>query len=397
MRTESCTLGSHFAVLAKGASVTTVVLPTHAGALEPFTFTGTFVAGRTTPARTRSAFAAAHVVADPLGGGIDWDATLAYRRHLWSHGLGVAEAMDTAQRGMGLTASDVRTLIAHSTTAAKDAGGAIAVGMATDALAPGPASLDAIIGAYRDQLALLAGTTAIPVLMASRQLAAAATVPDDYRRVYDAVLGDVDGPVMLHWLGEMFDPQLAGYWGSPDIPAAMDVVVGLVADHSQAITGVKISLLDADAEVSFRRRLPTGVRCYTGDDFNFPDLIAGDQHGFSHALLGVFDVIAETASAALGALDDGDDERYRRLLEPTVPLARVLFEQPTFNYKAGVVFLAYLRGHQDHFRLLAGLESARRITHLSELVRLGDAAGLFADPDDVIRRLAPVLQTSGVW
>jgi len=174
-------------------------------------------------------------------------------------------------------------------------------------------------------------------------------------------------------------------------------VVGLVADHSQAIAGVKISLLDADAEVSFRRRLPTGVQCYTGDDFNFPDLIAGDQHGFSHALLGVFDVIAETASAALGALDDGDDERYRRLLEPTVPLARVLFEQPTFNYKAGVVFLAYLRGHQDHFRLLAGLESARPITHLSELVRLGDAAGLFADPDDVIRRLAPVLQTSGVW
>lgn len=378
-------------------SRTSVVLPTRSGGLERFTFEGAFVAGRPEPSKTRIAYAAAHVVADPFGGGVDWDATIAYRRHLWAHGLGVAEAMDTAQRGMGLAAADVPILIAKSTAAAKKSGGAIVAGMATDALAPGPAPLDAIIGAYRDQLAMLDGTTAVPVLMASRQLAAAATGPADYRRVYDAVLGGVDGPVMLHWLGEMFDPQLAGYWGSSGIPAAMDCVLDVVADHAGTVTGVKISLLDARAEVSFRRRLPAGVDCYTGDDFNFPDLIAGDERGFSHALLGVFDVIAEVASEALGALDDGDDQRYQDLFGPAIPLSRALFEEPTFNYKTGVVFLAYLRGHQDHFRMLGALESARSIDHLADLVRLGDVAGLFADPDDVARRLVPVLQSSGVW
>ncbi len=377
--------------------MTTIVLPTRAGGLERFTFGGRFVAGRSTPPRTRIAYAAAHVVADPLSGGVDWDRTIAYRRHLWSHGLGVAEAMDTAQRGMGLDATDVLTLIAESTAAATESGGSIVAGMATDALAPGPATLDAIIGAYRDQLALLDGTTAVPVLMASRQLAAAATGPADYRKVYDAVLGDLDRPVMLHWLGDMFDPQLAGYWGSHDVAAAMDSLLELLADHAGTVSGVKISLLDAEAEVSFRRRLPPGVDCYTGDDFNFPDLIAGDEFGFSHALLGVFDVIAEVASEALGALDDGEDQRYRELFDPTVPLSRTLFEAPTFNYKTGVVFLAYLRGHQDHFRMLGGFESARSVAHLADLVRLGDAAGLFADPDDVVRRLVPVLQTSGAW
>lgn len=377
--------------------MTPVVLPTRSGTLQPFAFSGEFVAGRSTPPRTRIAYAAAHVVADPIGGGVDWERTLAYRQHLWSHGLGVAEAMDTAQRGMGLEPDDVRTLIGKSTSAAMaPGGGAVAVGMATDALAPGPAPLDVIIGAYRDQLALIEDTTAVPVLMASRQLAAGATGPDDYRKVYDAVLGELPGPVMLHWLGDVFDPQLAGYWGSNDVPTAMDVLLDLVADHADVVDGVKISLLDADAEVSFRRRLPAGVHCYTGDDFNFPDLIAGDDVGFSHALLGVFDVIAEVASEALAALDDGDHQRYASLFDPTVPLSRTLFETPTFNYKTGVVFLAYLRGHQDHFRMLGGYESARTITHLAELVRLGDAAGLFADPDDVVRRLVPVLELAGI-
>ena len=375
-----------------------LVLPTRSGTLEPFTFSGAFVAGRSAPPRTRIAYAAAHVVADPIAGGVDWDRTVAYREHLWSHGLGVAEAMDTAQRGMGLDPADVRTLIEKSVAAAMAAGGgAIAVGMATDALAPGPAPLDVISGAYRDQLALLDGTSAVPVLMASRQLAAAAAGPGDYRKVYDAVLGELRGPVMLHWLGQVFDPQLAGYWGSPDIPSAMEVLLELVADHADVIEGVKVSLLDADAEVWFRRRLPKGVHCYTGDDFNFPDLIAGDEVGFSHALLGVFDAIAEVASEALAALDDGDQQRYTSLFAPTVPLSRTLFETPTFNYKTGVVFLAYLRGHQDHFRMVGGLESARSITHLAELVRLADAAGLFADPDDVARRLEPVLELAGVW
>lgn len=377
--------------------MTSVVLPTRSGALEPFTFSGAFVAGQSVPARTRAAYAAAHVVADPIGGGVDWDRTLAYRHHLWAHGMGVAEAMDTAQRGMGLDPGDVSTLIAKSAAAAMaPGGGPIAVGMATDALAPGPAPLDVIAGAYRDQLALVDGTTAVPVLMASRQLAAAATGPADYRTVYDAVLGELRAPVMLHWLGEVFDPQLAGYWGTTDVAAAMDLVLALVADHADVIDGVKISLLDAAAEVSFRRRLPAGVHCYTGDDFNFPDLIAGDEVGFSHALLGVFDVIAEIAGEALAALDDGDHKRYAALFDPTVPLSRTLFETPTFNYKTGVVFLAYLRGHQDHFRMVGGLESARGITHLAELVRLGDAARLFADPDDVVRRLEPVLELAGV-
>jgi len=378
--------------------VSSVVLPTRTGELEQFTFEGTFVAGRSRPPRTRTAYAAAHVVADPLRGGIDWERTIAYRRHLWRTGLGVAEAMDTAQRGMGLEPDDVRRLIAASTSAALEPdGGPLAVGMATDALPVGPASLDDIVATYRDQLELLDGTSAVPVLMASRQLAAAGAGPGDYRKVYGEVLGRVERPVILHWLGDMFDPQLAGYWGSPDIHHAMDVVVDIVTDHADVVDGVKISLLDADVEVAFRRRLPAGVACYTGDDFNFPGLIVGDEHGFSHALLGVFDVIAEVASEALSALDDGDRQRCASVFEPTVPLSRTLFEAPTFNYKTGVVFLAYLRGHQDHFRMAGGFESARGITHLAELVRRGDAAGLFADPDDVIRRLEPVLRLAGLW
>ncbi len=374
----------------------TIALPTASGELVEHTFSGVYVEGRRTAPRTRVAYAAAHVVADPRTGGVDWDTTIAYRRYLWSRGLGVAEAMDTAQRGMGLEPRDVAPLITRSVAAAAESGGAIAVGMATDALPAGPAALDAIVAAYRDQLELLAGTPAIPVIMASRQLAAASSGPDDYRTVYDAVLGDLDGPVLLHWLGEMFDPQLAGYWGASDTAAAIDAVIDLVTDHAGTVAGVKISLLDAEAEVEFRRRLPDGVACFTGDDFNYPELIAGDAHGYSHALLGIFDVIADAASAALGALDDGDRGRYDAVLAPTVPLSRRLFETPTFNYKTGVVFLAYLRGHQGDFRMLGGYETARDIVHLADLVRLGDAAGLFADPGEVIHRLTPVLVGAGV-
>jgi hypothetical protein len=381
----------------------TIVLPTHSGELQPFTFSGQHVSGTetgvSTPPRSRVAYAAAHVVADPLRGGVDWDATIAYRDYLWSRGLGVAEAMDTAQRGMGLDPGDVAVLIRRSLAAAAEAGGTIAAGMATDALPPGPAPLDAIVRAYRDQLDLVAGSVATPVIMASRQLAQSATGIDDYRRVYDAVLSAVNKqqPVLLHWLGEMFDPQLAGYWGTSDLSTAVDNVIELVTDHAGVVAGVKLSLLDADAEAAFRRRLPVGVACYTGDDFNYPRLIAGDEHGFSHALLGIFDAIADVAGAALTALDADDRIRYDELLAPTVPLSRTLFEVPTFHYKTGIVFLAYLRGHQQHFRMLGGAESARSVVHLAKLVCLADAAGLFADPDDVVRRLRPVLNAAGIW
>ncbi|MGH9136873.1 MAG: DUF993 family protein [Acidimicrobiales bacterium] len=375
----------------------TVLLPTAAGELHPYTFSGTHLDGELAPPRTRNAYAAAHVVADPLRGGVDWDATIAYRRYLWSRGLGVAEAMDTAQRGMGLDPADVAPLIRRAVDAAAEVDGAVAVGMATDALPPGPAPLDAIVGAYRDQLDLLAGTAAMPVIMASRQLAHTATGVGDYRQVYDAVLTGLDRPVLLHWLGAMFDPELVGYWGSRDLSAAVDNLIDLVTDHAGVVAGVKVSLLDATAEVSFRRRLPAGVACYTGDDFNYPQLIAGDEHGFSHALLGIFDAIADVAGAALAALDADDRTRYDELLAPTVPLSRTLFGAPTFHYKTGIVFLAYLRGHQDHFRMLGGAESARSVVHLAELVRLADAAGLFADPDDVARRLRPILNAAGIW
>jgi hypothetical protein len=376
--------------------VTRVVLPTTEGELAPYEFTRRAVAATGRQPRTRVAYAAAHVVADPLRGGIDWNATAAYREHLWSLGLGVAEAMDTAQRGMGLPPADVPGLIRETTAAADERGAALAVGVATDLLPDGPAPSHAVIDAYRAQLALLHGTQATPVLMASRQLCAAAGGPDDYRAVYAKVLEDVNRPVILHWLGPMFDPQLAGYWGHDDIRLAMDVLVELVAEHPDHVAGVKMSLLDPGLEVEFRRRLPPGVACYTGDDFNFPELIAGDEHGHSDALLGVFDAIGEVASAALAALDDGELDRYHELLAPTVPLARKLFEIPTYHYTTGLAFLAYLRGHQEHFRMLGGAESARGVTHLADLVRLADRAGLFADPDAVVRRLRPVLRLAGV-
>jgi Protein of unknown function (DUF993) len=377
--------------------VTRVVLPGPDGALAPYEFTGRAVAAAGRQPRTRIAYAAAHVVADPLGGGIDWDATAAYREHLWSLGLGVAEAMDTAQRGMGLPPGDVERLIRETTAAAGGRGTALAVGVATDALPDGPAAIGAVIDAYRAQLTLLGGTRATPVLMASRQLCAAATGPDDYYAVYATLLREVGRPVILHWLGPMFDPQLDGYWGHDNVTEAMDFVVELVADHAEDVAGVKVSLLDPAVEVAFRRRLPPGVVCFSGDDFNYPDLIAGDEHGHSHALLGVFDAIGEVASAALAALDGGDLARYHELFAPTVPLARRLFERPTYHYKTGLVFLAYLRGHQQHFRMLGGAESARGVIHLAELVRLADQAGLFDDPDAVACRLQPVLRLAGIW
>ena len=379
-------------------------LPRADGALEPYATgePGPFEAGGPPPV-SRVAFAAAHVVADPLAcepdgpAVLDWDATLAFRRHLWAHGLAVAEAMDTAQRGMGLDWPAARELIRRSAAEARACGGAIACGAGTDHREPAELrSLAAIRAAYEDQCAFVEGEGAQAIVMASRALAAAAESADDYREVYGAVLSGLERPAILHWLGDMFDPALRGYWGARDLDAAADVLVSIVAEHPGRVDGVKVSLLDAGREVALRRRLPQGVRLYTGDDFNYPELIAGDGERHSDALLGVFDPIAPAAAAALRALDAGDRERYDALLAPTVPLARRLFEPPTFNYKTGVVFLAFVCGHQDHFRMVGGLESRRSIVHLAELFALADRAGLLRDPALAAARMRHVLALAGI-
>lgn len=356
------------------------------------------------PPRTRVAYAAAHVVADPLaaidpvlGGAIDWDATLAYRRHLWSLGFGVAEAMDTSQRGMGLSVANARELIVRSVAEAKAVGGTIACGIATDDLPAGePATLDAIEAAYLDQAALVERCGGRIIVMASRHLARAARSYDDYARVYAKVLGQVREPVILHWLGDMFDPQLTGYWGASDLDRATEHALAIVRDNAAKIDGIKISLLDADREIAMRRRLPAGVRMYTGDDFNYPQLIAGDEHGYSDALLGIFDAIAPAARAALAALDAGDRARYDAILAPTVELSRHIFATPTYAYKTGVVFLAYLNGYQNHFHMIAGAESARSIPHLARILELADAAGLILDQERAAERMGRVLALAGI-
>ncbi|MFE4519473.1 dihydrodipicolinate synthase family protein [Kitasatospora sp. NPDC056783] len=355
------------------------------------------------PARSRTAFAAAHVVADPLGdnapgapAAVDWDATLAFRRHLWSLGLGVADAMDTAQRGMGLDWPATRELITRSGAEARACGGLLACGVGTDQLAPGPHPLDAVRAAYEEQLTVVQEAGAQPILMASRALAAAARGPQDYLEVYGGLIAASERPVLLHWLGEMFDPALAGYWGSADLDTAAAAVLELIGAHADRIEGIKVSLLDADREIALRRALPAGVRMYTGDDFHYPELIRGDEHGHSHALLGVFDPIAATAAAALRALDEGDLDRYEELFAPTLPLARHLFAAPTFHYKTGVVFLAWLAGHQDHFTMVGGAQSGRSLPHLVELFRLADAAGVLPDPDLAADRMRRLLAVAGV-
>jgi hypothetical protein len=355
------------------------------------------------PARSRVAYAAAHVVADPLadnGPGapavLDWDATLAFRRHLWRHGLGVAEAMDTAQRGMGLDYPAVRELVRRSAAEARATGGRIVAGVATDQLPPGPATLAAVLDAYRLQLADAVEAGAVPVLMCSRHLAAAARGPEDYLSVYSTLLSEVDSPVLLHWLGAVFDPALAGYWGSASVAEAAETVLALLKDHSSTVDGIKVSLLDADFEVALRRRLPAGVRMYTGDDFNYPELIAGDEHGHSDALLGVFAAIAPVAGQALATVDSGDVDGFRALLDPTVPLARHLFGAPTQYYKTGIVFLSWLAGHQDHFTMVGGLQSGRSPAHLGRLLVLADEAGLLPDAELAAARARAFFVTCGV-
>ena len=349
---------------------------------------------------TRKALAAAHVVADPLSAkepwleaAIDWDATLAYRRHLWSWGMGIAEAMDTAQRGMGLDWKNSLELIQRTV---KEGGGDVASGAGTDHLPAGMHSIEKIIAAYEEQCAAIEKAGGRIILMASRALAASAKSPDDYGRVYDRILSQVKEPVIIHWLGEMFDPALEGYWGAKDHHAAMDTCLAMLQKNAAKVDGIKISLLDKDKEVRMRRKLPKGVRMYTGDDFNFAELIEGDEQGHSDALLGIFDSIAPAASHALGALADKNLGEYHETLAPTVPLSRHIFCAPTRFYKTGVVFMAWLNGHQKHFVMVGGQQSARSILHLAELFRLADAAGLLTDPQLACARMKQLLAVNGI-
>ncbi|GLU48252.1 dihydrodipicolinate synthase family protein [Nocardiopsis ansamitocini] len=382
----------------------TLRLPGPAGQLEAYTAGAApaLPASAAAP-RSRRAYAAAHVVADPLAGNapgaparLDWDATLAFRHHLWDLGLGVADAMDTAQRGMGLDWATTAELISRSGAEARARGAALACGVGTDQIAPEHASLESVITAYSEQLAVVQEAGASPVLMASRALAATAQGPEDYTKVYGRLLAQADSPVILHWLGTAFDPALAGYWGYADPAEAIEPVAALIAEHAGSIGGIKVSLLDADLEVRLRRLLPEGVLLYTGDDFNYPELILGDDQGYSHALLGVFAAIAPAASAALHALDAGDTDRYDALMAPTVPLARHVFAAPTYYYKTGIAFLAWLNGHQPGFTMVGGLHSARDVVHLSTAFRLADAAGVLGDPELAVARMRALLDVSGV-
>ncbi|MFJ9583989.1 dihydrodipicolinate synthase family protein [Streptomyces acidicola] len=359
------------------------------------------------PFTSRTVFSAAHVVADPYAdvspdspAAVDWDATLAFRRHLWSHGLGVAEAMDTAQRGMGLDWAGAAELIRRSAAEAKAVGGRIACGVGTDQITSGslstPGSLEEIRKAYEEQLAVVEESGAQAILMASRALAAAASGPEDYLEIYGHLLRQSAEPVVLHWLGPMFDPALEGYWGSSDLDAATDTFLDVIAAHPDKVDGIKVSLLDAQREIDLRRRLPEGVRCYTGDDFNYPELIAGDDQGFSHALLGIFDPLGPLAAEAVRVLDTGDVKGFRELLDPTVELSRHLFQAPTRFYKTGVVFLAWLSGHQSHFTMVGGLQSARSLPHFARAYELADGLGLFPDPALAEERMKNLLAMYGV-
>jgi Protein of unknown function (DUF993) len=357
------------------------------------------------PARARIALAAAHVVADPSaehGPGqparLDWEATLAFRRHLWSLGLGVADAMDTAQRGRGLDWPAARELIMRAGREARAASGLLACGAGTDQLAaePVPHALDEIRAAYAEQAEVVEAAGAQVVLLASRALAATASGPEDYAAVYGWLLSQVSRPVILHWLGPMFDPALTGYWGSADLGQATGTLLSIVTEYHAKIDGIKLSLLDADREIALRRALPEGVRLYTGDDYNYAELIRGDEAGHSDALLGVLDPIAVPAAAALRALADGDARRYDELIAPTVPLARHLFAAPVPGYTTGITFLAWLAGHQQCFVMLGGRQTIRSAGHLRRLAALALEAGVLPDAELAASRIARIDQMPGL-
>jgi hypothetical protein len=357
----------------------------------------------TAPLRSRVAYAAAHVVprvaAENVPGApadIDWDATMAFRHHVWSWGLGVADAMDTAQRNMGLDAKATRELIARSAAEARSAGGALVVGVNTDHVDEEAIPLQAVVDAYVEQLHFAEDHGAGTVLMASRHLARAATSAADYEHVYREVLARAGAPVVLHWLGAAFDPQLADYFGAADVPTNIDTVARIMAENAERVRGIKMSLLNADHEIALRSRLPQGATMFTGDDYNYVGLIEGDGLRHSDALLGAFAAVAPNASAAIQALDAGEQDEYRRILGPTEELARHVFAAPTFYYKTGVAFLSWLNGHQQAFAMVGGLHSARSLPHLSTLVRLADAAGALEHPELAADRWNAYLALHGV-
>jgi len=383
-----------------------ILLPTATGELESYRLRGgPEYPRRAAPVRSRVAYAAAHVVADPLADvtsngrqPVDWEATLAFRHHLWDLGLGVAEAMDTAQRGMGLDWPVAAELIRRTCAAATSHTDAMVVaGAQTDHLQPGSTErLDQVVDAYREQCAIVEDAGARVVVMASRELCRIARGADDYATVYDAVLSQLRRPAILHWLGKVFDPALTGYWGASSYEAASKSCLEIIDANLAKVDGIKCSLLDQDKEIDLRRRLPSGVRMYTGDDFDYPTTIAGDGENYSDALLGAFDFAAPAAAWSLEALDGGDVAEFRRRMEPTLPLSRHVFSPPTWFYKTGVVFLAYLAGHQSHFRMIGGLESGRSVLHLVGCFRLADQAGLLPDGDLAVARMRRLLALAGV-
>lgn len=380
-----------------------ISLPDTAGKLADYTLTGVPIAQATlTPASARVVFSAAHVVADPFTAHdpygpatVDWEGTMAFRRHLAGLGLGIAEAMDTAQRGMGLDWHGALELITRTRAEVPDA--LVFNGCGTDQMKPDDATtLDDVIAAYLEQLEAIQKVDGRIILMASRVLARVATSSDDYLTVYAKVLDACDAPVVLHWLGPMFDPALAGYWGGDTFEACMETCLAMIEANTSKIDGIKISLLDKDKEITMRRRLPDGVKMYTGDDFNYPELIEGDDQGFSHALLGIFDPLAPAAAYAVSKLSHGDVASFRATLDPTVPLARQIFRAPTQHYKTGVVFLAWLNGFQDHFVMLNGAQAARPLPDLVTIFKQADACGLLRDPDRSVARMKRLLGLYGV-
>ncbi|QXT40317.1 dihydrodipicolinate synthase family protein [Gymnodinialimonas ceratoperidinii] len=385
-----------------------MLLPTTNGTLEDYTLTGTPLVPRAPQVPlTRTAFAAAHVISDPLAErdpwvgrpAVDWDATLKFREDLWDQGLGLAEAMDTSQRGMGVDWPTARELIERTMAAARahPTQPRVACGAGTDHAAPEElTSLAAIRDAYMHQMEAVEAAGGQIILMATRALPAIGAGPEDYARLYDDLISQAQAPVILHWLGEMFDPALAGYWGSTDIETANKVVHDLIARNAAKVDGLKISLLDQSHEETFRAALPEGVRLYTGDDFNFAALIEGDGTHYSHALLGIFAAIAPAASQALEALARDDHETYNRLLAPTVPLGREIFKAPTQFYKAGIAYLAWLNGQQSHFVMPGGFQSSREITHFAQVFRLADQARLLTDPDLAQARMRNLLALHGI-
>jgi len=365
------------------------------------------VTPKETPSFNRIVYSAAHVVSNPLAAAdpwlktpLDWEATLAYRRYLWSLGFGVAEAMDTAQRGMGLDWPTSLELIQHTLDAAKEFPNAIvASGCGTDHLETDLVkSVDDVIRAYEFQMEAIEALGGKLIIMASRALVKVAKSPDDYEKVYARIISQAKQPVILHWLGDMFDPALNGYWGYQDLDKATQTALDIIHTYKNKVDGIKVSLLDKHREINMRRRLPAGVRMYTGDDFNYPELIAGDGigaetvHQQSDALLGIFDAIAPTASNALQQLSLGNSNGFIQTLEPTLALSRHIFQAPTRFYKTGVVFMAWLNGHQSHFSMVDGQQSARSVQHLCDLFVLADKAGVFINPDQAHSRMQAYLK-----